>query len=82
MVEATSHSLKRGSLPQLVRHPSKESKAEETHKKGKIITISNKCTPFYSVILSECVFDDLRLNKLVIKTEILQIKCGCLIINF
>ena len=29
-------SLERGSLPQLLRHPSKESKAEETRKKGKI----------------------------------------------
>ena len=37
MVEATSPSQERGSLPQLVRHPSKESKAEETSKKGKII---------------------------------------------
>ena len=37
MVEATSPSLKQGSLPQSVRHPSKESKAEETLKKGKMI---------------------------------------------
>ena len=37
MVEATSPSLERGSLPQSVRHPSKESKAEETCKKGKMI---------------------------------------------
>ena len=39
MVKAISPSVERGSLPQLVRHPSKESKAEETHKKGKMITI-------------------------------------------
>ena len=41
MVEATSPSLKQGSLPQLVRHPSLESKAEETLKKGKLIAIEN-----------------------------------------
>ena len=39
MVEATSPSVERGNLPQLVRHPSKESKVEETLKKGKMITI-------------------------------------------
>ena len=39
MVEATSAPLEQGSLPVSVRHPSKESKAEETHKKGKMITI-------------------------------------------
>ena len=33
MVEATSPSLELSSLPQLVRHPSEESKAEETQKK-------------------------------------------------
>ena len=38
MVQATSPSLEGGSLPQLVRHPSKETKAEETRKKGKMIT--------------------------------------------
>ena len=38
MVEATSPSLEQGNLPQLVRHPSKESKAEETRKKGRMIT--------------------------------------------
>ena len=37
-VEATSPSLKPGSLPQLVRNPSKESKAEETRTKGTMIT--------------------------------------------
>ena len=37
MVEATSAPLEQGSLPVSVRHPSKESKAEETHKKGKMI---------------------------------------------
>ena len=39
MVKATSPSIKQDSLPQLVRHLSEESKAEETHKKGKMITI-------------------------------------------
>ena len=38
MVEGQSPSLEQGSLPRLVRHPSKESKAEETRKKGKMIT--------------------------------------------
>ena len=38
MVEATSPSFKWGSIPQLVRHPSKESEAEETGKKGRMIT--------------------------------------------
>ena len=33
--KATSPSFEWGILPQLVRHPSKESKAEETHKNGK-----------------------------------------------
>ena len=42
MVEATSPSLERGSLPQLLRHPSKESKAEETRNKGKMITKEEK----------------------------------------
>ena len=37
MVEATSPSLEQDSLPWLVRHQSKVSKAEETHKKGKMI---------------------------------------------
>ena len=36
-VEATSSSLERGSIPWLVRHQSKVSKAEETRKKGKMI---------------------------------------------
>ena len=35
MVEATIPLLKRGSLPQLVRHQSKELKAEETSKEMK-----------------------------------------------
>ena len=39
LVEAASPSLEPGSLPQLERHPSKGSKAEETRKKGKMITI-------------------------------------------
>ena len=34
---ATGPSLERGSLPQLVRHLSKESKDEDTRKKGKMI---------------------------------------------
>ena len=38
MVEAKSPALEGGSLPQLVRHPSKESNAEETRKKGKMMT--------------------------------------------
>ena len=42
MVEVASPSLERGSLPELVRHPSKELKAEETHKKGKMNTIKEK----------------------------------------
>ena len=37
MVMATSPTLERGSLPQSVRHPSKESKVEETRNKGKMI---------------------------------------------
>ena len=37
MVEATSLSLEPGRLPQLVRHQSKISKAEETRKKWKMI---------------------------------------------
>ena len=36
--EATSPSLKQGSLPQLERYPFKELKAEETSKKRKMIT--------------------------------------------
>ena len=43
--EATIPSFKWGSLPQFVRHPSKESKAEETHKKGKMIIIK-KVAPY------------------------------------
>ena len=39
MVKATSTWLKPGSLLQLVRHPYKESKAEETCKKGKMILV-------------------------------------------
>ena len=41
IVEATSPSLEQGSLPQLVRHSSKESKAEETRKNRKMIIIKN-----------------------------------------
>ena len=37
IVEATSAPLEQSSLPESVRHPSKELKAEETHKKGKMI---------------------------------------------
>ena len=36
-VEATSPSFEQGSLPWLVRHQSKVSKAEETRKNGKMI---------------------------------------------
>ena len=43
MVKATSPSLERGSLPQLVRHQSKELKAEDTRKKGKIIKYKKIC---------------------------------------
>ena len=39
IVKAKSPSLEWCILPQLVRHPSKESKAEETQKKRKMITI-------------------------------------------
>ena len=38
MVKATIPSLEPGSLPKLVRHTLKESKALETRKKGKMIT--------------------------------------------
>ena len=38
MVEATSPSLELGSLPQLVRHPSKESKAEKNQQRRQMIT--------------------------------------------
>ena len=48
MVKATSPSLEQGSLPQLVRHPFKESKAEETRKKEKMTTIK-KCQ-FYHLL--------------------------------
>ena len=36
MVWATSPSLERGSLPQFVRHPSKESKAGKPVRKGRL----------------------------------------------
>ena len=49
MVEATSPSLERGSLPQLVRHPFKELKAEETCKKWKMITIKTNTILLYKV---------------------------------
>ena len=41
IVKARSPSIERGSLPQLLRYPSKESNADETRKKGKMITIKN-----------------------------------------
>ena len=41
-VEATSPSLEQGSFPQLERYPFKELKAEETRKKGKMISKKEK----------------------------------------
>ena len=49
MFEAASPSLERGSLPQLVRHPFKELKAEETCKKWKMITIKTNTILLYKV---------------------------------
>ena len=54
MVQAASPSLERGNLHQLVRHPSKESKAEETRKKGKMITIKKSAQP------SEFIYADFK----------------------
>ena len=49
MVEAASALLEWGSLPQLVRHPFKESKAEETCKKWKMITIKTNTILLYTI---------------------------------